>query len=469
MEYRYFALILVSVLGHAGGVNAQDAKGVQESVLATVDFNDVVHIGKPEVFGAVVKIPREQAPALDLLERYGIRMMRVTVPLNAVVPEGLSIEQFSSLSENSRQGAFKKDVANDYSWALPWAKDHNITTFLSISYTPSWLAWSTAARKGKEHFAIPRDWGAYEKLVSTAYSMYGHQSDIIGVWVEPNFLILDKSPYSSRPEAYSDIALHSISAIRRIDPSAYIVGPNVAYSWRGRNGVHEHPEALDFVKEMQSKGVNFDGLSLHYYGGIADISKFRDISQLPIYVSEWNASSGVARYKNTIMTGKENLAWVGKNLLALINQGVAGSSIYAHVSGGNDSQVFGTFRWDAQRRVATPTLSLRPFGVLSRSLGLGDGDFKVVRSSAAGGDVAVVGAVNSKNHRVVALSNDKPYPQKILIEKIGMGSSRGIDIFLADENNEGLTQLPDRLNLKQESSNVSLTLPPFSLTGILLK
>ena len=153
----------------------------------------------------------------------------------------------------------------------------------------------------------PKDWAAWEKLISklarhwvSRYGIEEVRTWPMEVWNEPNL----EAFYTGKFDDYAELYLHTARAIKEVDGSLTVGGPVTAKNeWLDR-----------FVTHCESKGLPMDFLSTHIYPTDAKGAEGDDtISQLagsrrdvlhdkaaeafaaakgrPVYYTEWSSSS----------------------------------------------------------------------------------------------------------------------------------------------------------------------------------
>lgn len=443
-----------------------------------IDFSNNCGIAYPEVFGVAIKSPLEHVQSFDMLHEYGVKMIRATLPLDCILPEDITLDDYINNvndvqnPENWPGWDVNSPGVGDFSYAIKEAKKRGMRTLLSISYCPDWLSYGHGG--AKPFHRVPKDWNVYQDLYRKSYSRFAEYTDIVGISNEPNFMHIDGSPYTSMPMAYKDMYKYAAQAIRDVNNNVEICGPEIAYNWKGRNGVQPHPENLEFVSILvNSPDIpvnNINVISYHHYFGGVDINIIKKITDLPVYLTEWNASSGVARNTPPNMSGKESLAWVGNNLMILLKQGFRGSCMYTHYPQPLDSKVFGTYEWDVLNEKALPHLNMKSFALLSKSLKLGNGVSQLKKSEFA--DVSnTLAAVNSEGDCVIAVSNLTNEEKNVSIQLNGIPFKNKVTVFVyeASENEDVFMPVEQkRHRISNGKIDIRIHLPAQSIKGVLL-
>ncbi len=447
--------------------------------VATVDYAVVAGLSHPETFGVVIKSPQSEVQSFDLLVDHGVKMIRATAPLNVLLPAEITMEDYKANVDNVQNpdtwpGWNRLDGGHsDYSWAIHEAKSRGLKTLLSISYLPQWLSWGEGGPK--PFHRVPKDWEIYQEIYKTVYQRFRNDVDMVGISNEPNFMGIDGSPYLSKYAAYKDMFRYAAAAIREVDKDVEILGPEVAYQWKGRNGVRPHPENMAFVRELvETEGVPghlLNGITYHHYFDGVDVDIVRNLTTLPVYVTEWNASSGVGHNTPPNMSGLESLIWVGDNLIRLLRQGVNGSCMYTHYERPIDSDLFGTYAWDRDRSKAIPHLNMRAFRLLSKSLGLGEGKAQVAEVSGDG-KMNLLAATNSQKEHILAFTNQSLGNNEVELVVRGLIGAKNVDIvyYEASAQNDATTPTRrERLAVNDDTITLKMTVSGKAIQGIKIK
>lgn len=415
------------------------------SQVVTVNFANKKAVGHPEVFGVVIKSDSSKIQSFDMLEDYGIKMIRATAPMNVILPETITESEYLSNQDDIQNpdnwpGWNIHSAGNgDFSWAIKPAKERGMKTLLSIGYYPDGLSWGSGG--SKPFHRVPNNWEIHKDLYKRTYNRFKDYVDMVGISNEPNFMEIDGSPYANKSLAYKDMYRYAAEAIREVSPTVLIVGPEVAYKWESIQGVSEHPENLEFVSAIVNAidipDSNLNVISYHHYFEGVDASILDTLTNLPVFITEWNANSGVGTDTTFNMSGKESLAWVGNNLIELINSGANGSCMFMHYQRDRSSKRFGTFEWDAINNVAIPHLNMKSFALLSKSLKLGDGESEIFENRIDKVTNAL-GAKNIDNDYVIAISNLSAVNKNVTVklENLPFSGVANLYIYEASENSD---------------------------------
>lgn len=441
-----------------------------------VSFGQKKADGHPSVFGMVIKSPAAHVASYQMLKDYGVKFIRATAPLNLLPPDTISLADYINDvndvqdPDNWPGWGVHSGGNGDFSWAVQLCKELGFETMLSISYVPEWLAWGAGG--DKPFHRVPKDWEVNQDLYKKTFLRYRDYIDIVGISNEPNFMEIDGSPYVSKPDAYKDMFKYASAAIREVDSTVKIVGPEIAYSWNGASGVAEYPENLEFVSKLVNAPdipvENLNAISYHHYYEGVNIGIMDTISQLPVYVTEWNAGSGVANNTDPNMSGKQALSWVGNNLIHLLNQGTAGSAFYTHYPRLLSINRSGTYEWDEVNQVAIPHLNMRSFALLSKSLNLGEGPSEV-KQCRLNGVTNALGAVNSLGEYIVALPNLSSGSQTVDVALKQLPFDGEVDVYFYEASDTADVFTP-YLYVQDTVANgnlsLQISLPSHALGGI---
>lgn len=467
MMRRIFYLLCL-LLFSAGRTEA----GEKNAVSVTVDFNREVNTCGNMLFGACQSpsLPHAEK-VLPMLVDAGFNCIRCDMWLEKVLPANITLDDY-------RQN--KNDVQNPDTWnyadleLMVRARKSGMKVMLIISYCPSWLSYN-----GKIN-GVPRDLDVYADIVRKVYERYYRYVDWIEIYNEPGyFLTVEGSPYTSRGKALADIYAICVEVVRAITPDMPMGGTSVVL-W-GDGGVGGETNR-DFFSDKRITHGNFNFYSHHVYGdyGIPteketvsrvkqELSKF-GYGHLPVYFTEWSTSISSAADSVTY-TGSRSHLFVGNCLVNWMRDGLQGAMhwnyMQAFAEGGEPepgiaTDAHGMYVWNVKTQTPRLLPKANVFTMLSKSLGLGEGENKIVRSSTDNtqGVLNAVAAVNAGGDKCVILVNNgqKPVSVSLSVEK----KYRKVRQYTVTYSSADLKGRAIRLN-RQENT---LLLPPASVVGI---
>ena len=169
-----------------------------------------------------------------------------------------------------------------YNWSFTdtWrreARRANVAIVGTLSYTPGW------ANGGQPYSYPPHNIQDWYDFVFAAADRYKDDIFIWGIWNEPN---LDSYLHGGDLATYETIARTARDAIRKANPSALILGPEVS------------PHAVTngwYAAAMKRMGDVFDIVTVHWYRDFPAIEQFMDEGVRPHsqFKSVWLTETGL--------------------------------------------------------------------------------------------------------------------------------------------------------------------------------
>ncbi len=442
---------------------------------AEVDFaNPPLGAGYPDQFGVVVKAPRAHTAAWDMIEEHGVTLVRVTSPLDRIVPDS-TVENYLGNTNNIQDpdtwnwADAGLSGGDDFSWAIALAKVRGIRVYQSISYVPAWLSHSGTTR------GVPKNWEVWRDIVGKIAARFHGQADRVGIWNEPDhtsFIDLTGSPYTNRQSAYLEIAANGFEAVRAAGQSAPLGGPDLANSsldwWLG--DLLDDPRAgplLGFATYHQyttNPGSVFNNW--------VDEAASHGRAGLPICLTEWNGHSGVSGATQSYMSGVQSLALVGFRLIHHFLQGIHGAALYMMVDRDLDAKTFGLYQWNGDGTV-TPHPNMRAFRLLSRQAGLGDGPSQAFAAITEGLSNAG-GAINAAGDRAMFASNNSAEPRtaRLGLANIARQGALVVEIFAASGSDDASTPVA-RYTIDYHPTDgplhATVDMEPYSLAAMVVR
>ncbi|GGE01467.1 hypothetical protein GCM10010911_70440 [Paenibacillus nasutitermitis] len=393
MVKRYFrcCLLVVLLVASLAGFSATGYAATS----VTANFSVHNGTGYANNFGGAIN--QLDSPAdVDTLRSIGINFARRDAYLVQIVP-------------NTTVADYKNNVGNvadpsTWNWsAYDWVDTyHNkgIKTMLIMSYNIPWLSHSNTMH------GVPKDWGVYQDIIKKIYTHFKDKVDYVEIWNEPDlnsFLDRTNSGYANNLTAYKDIYYYAANAIRSVDSSVPIGGPATASA----NATNWADSLLS--DSRISNNINF--LSYHYYrqnpDGEPQATAWRNVAaahgkpDMPIFVTEWNYD---ASYTKIPMNNEsvDAIPYLAQRLSDFINARVNGNGYFAFNKGTPGTDDFFSLYSDGS---LTPKMTV--YRLMSKQLGLGDGDFALKGLSWMNGSAAVLGgaAINSSGNPVAWIVN----------------------------------------------------------------
>ena len=200
------------------------------------------------------------------------------------------------------------------------ARARGLNIYATLAYSP---AWANGGQTPNSPPVDPHDWYTF---VHTTVCRYRGSVQHWGMWNEPNF----EHFFSGSPQQYIDIILRvGFQAVRDADPSAYVLGPELAQEgswWLWLYAVLEQAaEAIDIVTQHSYQDTGQD--VLQRLGGpvepwnrptVRGIMKATGPEAKELWLTEtgWN-TAGVseevqAAYYEQVLEGVEAYEWLDK-------------------------------------------------------------------------------------------------------------------------------------------------------------
>jgi hypothetical protein len=249
--------------------------------------------------------------------------------INAHLPSGAQLERVAAAGIAWIRVDFNwfmmEPARGAYDWALTDAvvtdaRARGLNLYATLAYTPAWAAGGQAPNTPP---LDPQDWYAF---VYTTVSRYRGQVQHWGMWNEPNF----KHLFSGSPQQYIDTILRvGAHAVRDADPSAYVLGPELAQEgdwWRWLYTVLDQAaDLIDIVTQHSYHGTGQD--VLRRLGGpvapwnwptVRDVMRWTGTEDKALWLTEtgWNTATVSeemqATYYEQVLDGVETYEWLDK-------------------------------------------------------------------------------------------------------------------------------------------------------------
>ncbi|MGG7097961.1 Ig-like domain-containing protein [Clostridium sardiniense] len=375
-------------------------------------------------------------------------------------PDGVkrqfSVEGYKKDMEYYRShGKYLNGMSNPENWntdrLMSWvkkAKEMGFDVMVMTFQIPEWLA-SGYPLPGAPHTekacnSAPKDWEIFRDIVKKVYKMLKPYADYYELLNEPHWYIPqggnqlrpDGTPYPSSNKVNliaADTMYQAIDAMYEAeieltgDPNAkptMKLGGGSDDSWGGEYGVL----GTLFSKEYENWHDRVEFVSIHKYGSRPanqDTSNegansrnlkywLRDKTgkEMPIFLNEYNASTG---QPHEYHTGAKSMSYHGRNLIDMMIDGYSGGGYYTcypsdvpmddyEASKGWVERGKGVYAWNN----GSPTLATftKTWNLLSKKLGLGDGDFKVKSTEVKNSKISDgIGAINIAGNPIAFLTN----------------------------------------------------------------
>lgn len=396
-----------------------------EPTAIAIDFGKQTAESSSLLFGAASPNPRH-APVWDKLAQAGVTSLRFDVGMgNGAEPQDITLEDYKA--HMGEKGGVADINSKHWNWArmdgcLAIAEKHGLTSMGILCYCPKWLGYN-----GDKH-SPPRDFAVWEDLVRQIVVRYQGRIDWWEIWNEPNgpnYMKLEGSPYPPGKDgmlaAYVNICRHTLKAIKASGVKTRVGGPVLATF----NAV----PFMDKFLTHRDVASQLAFLSHHIYfqapvpnrcfpPAVYDLEKKHGVGPLPLFITEWNAHSGVDERPFHLKNTPESVGWVGKSFVLYLQWGVQGAHFFNfHEGRALDDQYGGAYKLiDGQPQLFR---FVKVFHLLSKVLGLGEPGAKIqVFDSRVAGlademtqtpnfldSLYAVGCVNGRQTPVVVIAN----------------------------------------------------------------
>lgn len=404
----------------------------------------------------------------------GMNTIRMDFQLESIVPKLSSVEDYYN-NVNDCQNPDKWDYTNMELVAL--AKKAGMTTMVIISYCPAWLSYN-----GKTN-GVPKDMGVYTDILRKVYTRYCQYIDYVEFYNEPGyFFTVENSPYISVGKAMADMYVPCYEVVNSITPGKPMGGLSVVtWSDGGVGGVTNR----DFFSDERITTSNFNYYSHHVYSdyGIEtsqetvtrvkkELSKF-GFGDLPVWFTEWSSSINNPNDSVTY-TGSKAHTFVGKCLVRWMRDGLTGAHHWNYMRAiainGNEPGVnadgHGMYAWDAAKKTGYLLPKAFVFKLLSRTLGLGKGENKVLQLLNSGESKVDVGAFeNSEGVTSVIAVNEGSETVRIDIDLKDLGKVRDVEQYIVTQTQKGETATHPAFS-SEDVTKIVVDIPALSVVGL---
>lgn len=440
---------------------------------ATIDFATDTVKGSPYVFGFNKNPMRLHADVMfPKMADIGMTRIRNTVYLDYILKDAVgSLEDWY----NNTNDCQNPDNWNwDQFWWVDQAKANDMKVSMIFAYAPNFLTYSG------DYFGVPQDWDVYEDIIQKVYLRYKDDIDWVEILNEPdaNWFINLEGSNTTRIDFVKNSYYHIANAIREVDKDVIMGGLSTF-----------EPVTEEITAVMDDPRITPDMLqygAYHKYSpeaGKTDLTEYKELfaakgfgEDANIMITEYNTSAG--RYEER---GFNSASWLGLQLTGFIKQGYYAADFYAafpsyqpiygetDFSEGSVSN-FGMYKWNDE----TNTGEFLPLGytfkVLSKSLGLGKGEFQVKAATTEGLDDAF-GAVNSDGQQVAFVVNESDEVKNIevVLDNADLGNAQvSATAYVVSGWTDGSTPIPAYTKVDGDKVKVSISLPSHAVAGIVL-
>lgn len=346
-------------------------------------------------------------------------------------------------------GEYLNGMSNPENWntdrLMNWVRKADEMGFEVMVMTfqiPEWLA-SGYPLPGAPHTekacnSAPKDWEIFRDIIQKVYTMVKPYADYYEFLNEPHWYV-PKGGDQRRPDGTvytdsnkvnliaSDTMYQAMDAIYELEGGkpTMKLGGGADDSWGGNYGVLGTLLSDEYSKEWHDR---IDFVSIHKYGTRpanqdssnegANSRNFKywlrqkTGKDLPIFLNEYNASTG---QPHEYHSGAKSMSYHGRIMIDMMVDGYEGGGYYTcypsdvpmddyEASAGWVERGKGVYAWNN----GNPTLATftKTWNLLSKKLGLGDGDFKVKSANMSNSKISDgIGAINANGKPVAFLTN----------------------------------------------------------------
>jgi len=429
------------------------------------------------VFGAC-QVPSyaHSKTILPLLVDAGFNNVRTDMWLETILPQNITYDDYIN-NVNDVQNPDTWDYSNMELAVL--AKKSGMKVMMIISYCPAWLS-----SNGKTN-GVPKDLKVYSDIVRKVYSRYSGYIDWIEVYNEPGyFFTIENSPYQSVGKALADIYMTCVNVVRAITPAMPMGGTSaVTWSDGGAGGTTNR----DFFSDTRINKSNFNFYSHHVYGdyGIkttketvtrvkTELAKF-GYGDLPVYFTEWSTS--INNIADTVTyTGTQSHIFVGNCLINWMRDGLTGAQHWnylqaAHVGlteSGISADGHGMYKWNTITKQGELLPKAYVFKLLSKTLGLGIGENKVIETTSDAISLNIASFINASGIVSTIFVNETKTDVLLNLNYTGTGIT-GVEKNVVTFTDKGETAESVIYSESNGITTCSLTIPQSSVTSIKYK
>jgi hypothetical protein len=492
-------LIATAVFAPGGAPAAGQQRAAAAPASITADYATTTTEAGKFNFG-ISSWPKLHSKYAELVAGSGITMVRADIYLYDLVPRTTkaadrvtdvptTVETYN-LDLHRRGGPIGAANPKNWNWdpifdsEIPTTKDlarwkkAGVPLLLIINSVPSWLGHDPSMGVGwyGSDSSVPKDWDIWTDINKKAFAHYKDKADYFESINEPDgegwSLSLKNSSYSSTLEAYKDIYYYAAKGWRQVKgyETKQFGGPTTAssdpYFLTALLGDPRTRDEVDFATRHSYLGYTELDAHVPDWRAAADAAGKPD---LPLFVDEWNYSAA-ANSDPMNNESPDAISYVGLRLKHFINAGADGSFIFNT----NDDQSAFDAEWrnhwtyinnDGQLQPKAATIRL-----LSKQLDLGEGDFDVNATTAAGDGVTLsAAATNADGERVVWAVNDgtTPTTTDVKLTNLGISGQARLTHYLAAADDDATAPFATEVvPVSRGKASVSITLPPKSVHGI---
>jgi len=483
-----YVRIIAAQLGSSGEGNwGGNAMGLSEVLFTTddqvvidgykinVNAGEIVNTCGNLLFGACHSPSYAHSQTiLPLFIDAGMNTIRWDFWIESIVPSLSSVEDYYN-NVNDCQNPDKWNYTNVELLVL--AQKAGMKTMMIISYCPSWLSYNNKTS------GVPKDMAVYTDILRKIYSRYHQYIDYVEFYNEPGYFFnIESSPYTSVGQALADMYIPCYEVVQSISPGKPMGGLSVVtWSDGGVGGSTNR----DFFADPRINTSNFNFYSHHVYSdyGIetsketvsrvkSELAKF-GFGHLPVWFTEW--SSSISNAADTVTyTGTKSHTFVGKCLVNWMRDGLTGAHHWNYMQAvsiggteaGANTDGHGMYAWNATTKTGYLLPKAYVFKLLSRSLGYGTGENKVLSvTNSVESLVNVAAFMNSEGICSAVAVNEGTSSVRLDIDVAGLSGITKIEQYTVTYSSRGET--PVSLNFQGgTNTRVAVDVPASSVVGV---
>jgi hypothetical protein len=209
--------------------------------------------------------------------------------------------------------------------------------YATLAYSPAWASSSHSPT------AVP-DSASWKEFVDVVARRYEGEVSVYGIWNEPNL----EEFWSGTAEEYTNVLLKpAYEAIKAVDPSVKVAGPELAHLYSARLGIQEFLDGvrdaggdpyIDIVShhiygmdDFQQKVLGFSLFNIQYKAGLREMLEQAGLGDKAVWITEtgvdakaWGESEQARRLK-TQLEFLETQDWIQNvfiyELSSVVNEG----------------------------------------------------------------------------------------------------------------------------------------------------
>lgn len=440
-----------------------------------VDYSKQIATGSPLIFGGSQYPDINHTDSWKNITDAGVTLVRKDLFINYEVPNSTVEDYKRNKNDIQNTATWRQNHIDNVNLVYKNAKERGMKVMAIASYNPKWLTLSG------DEFGVPKDWGVYEDLVAKSYKLHRQYIDYIEIWNEPTYkhFINVKNSSMSPVEAYTQLFLHGVAAIKKIDADANdgkhaVIGGFVAHK-------PDETAFLDTFLSNEEVRKNLNFISYHNYEHRPEpswdlykpILKKYGLENIPIFLTEWNYSPE-EKNPNEFLTGDPAISYVGSKLISFLNMGLAGANYYSLFPLEENSKTPGHgylafYRWMNGKVELLP--QAKTWRLMSKTLLLGAGPSKVVET-LNDDFIKVAGAINIHGDKLVVIANQNSSPELLELDlsKLGTTKRAVVYVYLASKNNDAIKPVRNELSeVKNDGLKTRFYLPEESVAGVVVK